>query len=263
MKILAMTCCCVDVFPEKNTVVAGGNALNLAVACSKTGKAGVYVMGNIGDDDYGKTVRESASRFNIDLSRLYTVKGFTAHHVINIDSNGDRYFKPGSWHDGVWKKYIITPSDAEFMKEMDAVATTCYESCFESIIDLRKKSNFMLSVDFHDEKINSHWEKYFNMIDLFFISGNNQNLDVLEKWSKKFNTVFTATLGRDGSISFHKGKKFLCDAVKVEKIIDTTGCGDSYQGTFLTDYLLRRDVRGAMESGSKAAAETLSFVGGF
>jgi hypothetical protein len=37
----------------------------------------------------------------------------------------------------------------------------------------------------------------------------------------------------------------------------------SYQGTFLTDYLLRRDVRGAMESGSNAAAETLSFVGGF
>jgi len=263
MKVLAMTCCCVDVFPEKNSVAAGGNALNLAVACSKTGKAEVYVMGNIGDDSYGLSVRQAASNFNIDLSRLYTVKGATAHHVINIDKNGDRYFKPGSWHDGVWKDFMITVSDSDFMKKMDAVATTYYEACFNSIIEVKNKADFRLSVDFHDEKINLDWEKYLNSIDLFFISGNNQNLEILEKWSRKFDAVFTATLGKEGSVSFHRGEKFTCDAVKVEKVVDTTGCGDSYQGAFIADYLLTGDVYSSMQSGSKAAAVTLSFVGGF
>ena len=44
-KILAMTCCCVDVFPEKNIVNAGGNALNAAASCSKTGKTEVFLNG--------------------------------------------------------------------------------------------------------------------------------------------------------------------------------------------------------------------------
>ncbi|MDD5020809.1 MAG: hypothetical protein PHR82_01580, partial [Endomicrobiaceae bacterium] len=72
MKILAMTCCCVDVFPEKDSVVAGGNALNLVVVCSKTNKADVYIMGNIGDDNYGKIVKESMSGLNINSQHLYT-----------------------------------------------------------------------------------------------------------------------------------------------------------------------------------------------
>jgi hypothetical protein len=43
-KILTMACCCVDIFPEKNIVNAGGNALNVAVSCSKTSKADVFLM---------------------------------------------------------------------------------------------------------------------------------------------------------------------------------------------------------------------------
>lgn len=263
MKILAMTCCCVDVFPEKGSVVAGGNALNLAVACSKTGKADVYVMGNIGDDNYGKKVKEAISGFNINSQRLYTVKGATAYHIINIDENGDRYFKPNSWHDGVWKDYGISDSDRIFMKGMDVVATTCYESTFKDILKIREKSEFLLSVDFHDEKIDMSWEKYFSNIDLFFISGNNQKLKQLEKWSKKFNTVFTATLGKEGSVSYHKGTKYICEAIKVNKVIDTTGCGDSYQGAFIVNYSLHKDIKNAMVKGAESATITLSFVGGF
>lgn len=263
MKILAMTCCCVDVFPEKGAVVAGGNALNLAVACSKTGKADVYIMGNIGNDNYGKKVKDSISGFNINAQHLYTVKGETAHHIINIDENGDRYFKPDSWHDGVWRDYVISENDKIFMQSMDVVATTCYESTFKDILNIRAKSEFLLSVDFHDEKIDKCWEKYLNNVDLFFISGNNQKLKQLEIWSEQFNAVFVATLGKDGSAAYHKGKKYICDAVKVNKVIDTTGCGDSYQGAFIVDYSLHKDIKNAMVKGAEAASVTLSFVGGF
>ncbi|MDD5020995.1 MAG: PfkB family carbohydrate kinase, partial [Endomicrobiaceae bacterium] len=233
------------------------------VVCSKTNKADVYIMGNIGDDNYGKIVKESMSGLNINSQHLYTVKGVTAHHIINIDENGDRYFKPNSWHDGVWKDYVISDSDKIFMNGMDVVATTYYESTFKDILEIRKDSGFLLSVDFHDEKIDMSWEKYLNNIDLFFISGNNQKLEQLERWSKNFHTVFTATLGKCGSITYHKGNKYKCDAIKVSEVIDTTGCGDSYQGAFIVDYMLNKDIKSAMAKGSESAAITLSFVGGF
>jgi len=36
----------------------------------------------------------------------------------------------------------------------------------------------------------------------------------------------------------------------VEKVVDTTGCGDSYQGAFIVDYLMNGDILSAMKAGS-------------
>ena len=86
---------------------------------------------------------------------------------------------------------------------------------------------------------------------------------VLKKWSEKYNTLFVLTLGVDGSIAYKSGKEFTYEAVKVEKVIDTTGCGDSYQGAFITDYIINGDILSSMKAGSKSAAVTLSHIGAF
>lgn len=263
MKILAMTCCCVDVFPETGKVLPGGNALNLAVSCRKAGAENVYIAGNIGKDAYGAMLETAADKYKIDRSRLYAIEGQTANHTIHIDEKGDRYFKENSWVSGVWADYRVSGRDKSFMQTMDAVATTLYEPEFKSIISISRESSFLLSADFHDEKINPQWEEFFDAVDLFFISGKHKDLAKLEEWSKKFKTVFTATLGEHGSVSYENGKKYVCQAVKADKVVDTTGCGDSYQGAFLTEYLKSADVLKAMLKGSESAAETLSYIGGF
>lgn len=73
--------------------------------------------------------------------------------------------------------------------------------------------------------------------------------------------MFVATLAEYGSVAYKNGEEYSCKAVKVEKIVDTTGCGDSYQGAFIVDYLINKDVISAMKAGSEAAAVTLSFEG--
>ena len=75
--------------------------------------------------------------------------------------------------------------------------------------------------------------------------------------------MFIVTLGESGSTAYSGGKTYHCDAVKVTEVIDTTGCGDSYQAGFIASYLKNRDIKSAMENGSRSAAVTLSFIGGF
>lgn len=258
-----MTCNCVDVFPEAGKILPGGNALNFAVNCKNLGVEEVYLMGNIGRDKYGKTLKAAIDKYNINREMIYEKDGQTANHTINIDENGERYFKENSWISGVWADYRISRADAQFIRNMDAVATTFYDPAFAGLIDIKRNSDFFLCADFHDEKIKPEWEKYFDAVDLFFLSANNQPVEILREWSKRFAAVFTATFGKDGSISYKNGIEYICKAVNVDKIVDTTGCGDSYQSAFLVEYMKSKDIAKAMRKGSESAAKTLSFIGGF
>lgn len=262
VKIMAMSCSCVDVFPEQNKVAVGGNALNVAVSCKRSKKAEVYLAGNIGTDSYAKAIVESIDSFGIHRECLHVVEGDSANHVVHIDSSGDRYFTENSWTNGVYGDYKITPEDENRMKQMDGVATTLYDPEYRHILEIRKNSDFLLSVDFHDEKLNPEWEKDFDAIDLFFKSGKEEEFPMMKEWSLKYPTIFVATLGAKGSVTFYRGKEYWCDAVEVKEVVDTTGCGDSYQGAFIADYLTNQDIKKAMQAGSESAALTLGFVGG-
>ncbi len=263
MKILAMTCCCVDVYPEKGVVAAGGNALNLAANCTKMPKTEVHLMGNIGTDSYAEEIKKAVHKYDINHQHLYEVDGVSANHIIHIATDGDRYFTENSWTDGVYGDYRISPDDEIFMNSMDAIATTCYDPNFKKIIEISRNSDFILAVDFHDEKVNNEWEELFDAIQLFFISGRKEELPKLMEWSKKYKTVFVATLGKDGSVAYLDGLEYICPAVQVDEVVDTTGCGDTYQAGFIASYCETGNIETAMKEGSRLAAITLSHMGGF
>jgi len=269
MKILALANFCVDVFPQSGKILPGGESLNLGVNCKQDG-ADVFVMGNIGNDEYGKILKNAVDKNGLNSEKIYEVAGVTANHVIHIDEHGDRYFKAGAWTGGVLVNFKISAEDKKFLNTMDAVATTVVAPDFENIImsvsaDAGKRP--LTAVDFQDEKLKPEYEKYFPHIDLFFISGKNQDSaefhQKLKEWSEKYNTIFTATLAENGSVSYKNGAEFVCQAEKVEQVIDTTGCGDSYQAGFIVEYLKSKDVEKSMKNGSKFAAKTLSYIGGF
>jgi len=262
-KILALSCCCVDFFPEKNIINVGGNALNVAVSCVKTGKADVSLMGNIGKDKYAEEIIKTVDKYKINRQKLYMVDGATAHNKIYLTDEGEKYEKSDSWTNGVYADFRLTDENVAYMKTFDAVASTLNDPNFKHTLDVRRNAHFLLSMDFLDHAPKDEWENYFPAIDLFFISGKNEYSPLLKKWSEKYNTVFVSTLGAHGSIVYKNGIEYSCEAVKVEKVVDTTGCGDSYQGAFIVDYLINGDILSAMKAGSQSAAVTLSHVGAF
>ena len=261
-KILSLSCTCVDVFPDKGTAEAGGNSLNVAASCALTKRAAVYLMGNIGTDAYAADIKEKAEKYGIDCSRLYEAEGESAYNTIRITPDGDRIISDDNWVNGVYIDFEISPEDEAFVRSMDAVATTCRDPVLSQLLELRRTSEFLLSADFMERVPSEDWKRMFNAIDLFFISGKPEFLPVLRQWSCEFpRVIFTATLGEYGSVSFKAGSEYKCKAVQVNEVIDTTGCGDSYQGAFVVDYLYSSDIETAMKAGSESAAKTLSFVG--
>ncbi|MCL2072186.1 MAG: PfkB family carbohydrate kinase [Oscillospiraceae bacterium] len=274
-----MSTFCVDYFPESDEAKVGGNALNVAVSCAKlnksggvggsaaeqsacrqqTGEAEVFVMGNIGSDSFGTAIREKAAHHGINHEHLYTIEGETASNKVYLTADGDRYFKDDSWTNGVLRDFVISANDSTLINTVDAVATTINDSL---IMQIANASPRLLSVDFMDGTPCEDWREYFPSIDLFFVSAKSADLPLYKTWSREFpHIVFVATLGADGSVAFKGGEEFRCGAVEVEKVVDTTGCGDSYQGAFIVKYLTSGDISSAMRAGAESAAVTLGFVG--
>lgn len=263
MKIVALGTSCVDIYPQKETVTPGGEALNIAAHIAPKTDGGVFLMGQIGNDDYGKVILESINGLKIDLQHLYQVAGETAHHIIHIREDGDRYFEEGAWHGGVSSDFRLNDSDRKLINDSHGVITTLWEPNLNELISLKKKSPYTLAVDFNEQRDFGHWDDLIGDLDIFFISGEESLYSDFLHRSLNSDTVYVLTLAEKGSKAFYQGKEYYCPAVNVSNVVDTTGCGDCYQGNFLVEYIRSRDISKAMKVASEEAAKVTSYVGGF
>ena len=77
---------------------------------------------------------------------------------------------------------------------------------------------------------------------------------VRQVWAKYRPKVCGATMGVRGSMAFD-GKEFVrCPAFKVEKVVDTTGCGDLFHTGFAIRYLETQDLMACQRFGAAVSA---------
>ena len=77
---------------------------------------------------------------------------------------------------------------------------------------------------------------------------------VRQVWAKYRPKVCGATMGVRGSMAFN-GKEFVrCPAFKVEKVVDTTGCGDLFHTGFAIRYLETQDLLACQQFGAAVSA---------
>ncbi len=264
MKICAMPTLCVDVYEHNGEIRPGGEALNFAAIASRYSHIDISIIGAVGDDNYGREIIRSIEGRKINTDNLHILPNVpTASHTISLTEDGDRYFKEGAWNGGALDVFSLNNSDKEKIRRCDAAFVTYYTPAFHELIELRRNNNFMLAVDFDICRDFAQTELYLPYIDYFFISGNEEILPIFCEWAKRYDTIFNITLAEKGSVTYHHESRYRVSAVPVEKVVDTTGCGDSYHAGFLCHHLRHADIRRAMTEGSRTASETLSHVGGF
>ena len=263
-RILCMPTLCADIFEHSGEILPGGEALNFACIACRYDHVDVSLLGAIGEDEPGRHIQQVIRDRRIDGRNVHVIPGgATATHKISIDAHGDRYFKPGAWNGGVLNTYRLTEHDVAAMNAADIVFCTWYSPNFREALEARKKGGFRLAIDFDIERDFMKMESVLTWVDFFMISGDDSVLPVARAWSEKYDGLFNVTLAERGSVTYHHGKEYRVSAVPVDKVIDTTGCGDSYHAGFICSYVKDGDVTAAMHEGSRVASETLSHVGGF
>ena len=262
--ILAMDCLCADVFDSTGAILPGGEALNFAAIASEFPAVSVSIMGAIGGDEYGAAILKSIENKRIDRNFIHVFPDEkTATHRIYLTSEGDRYFKPDSWNGGVRDTYRLSGSDRSRIMRADAVFITYDSPNFDDVLELRKRGKFALAVDFNVFRDLESLTPILDYIDYFMISGNESLLPEFCELSKRFGGVFNVTLAEKGSVTYRVGREYRTGAVPVEKVVDTTGCGDSYHAAFLCSLLAGSDISSAMSAASRTASRTLAHLGGF
>ncbi len=261
MKITALTSCCVDFFPEQDRIYVGGNSINFATQCKLSGIENVSIIGAVGNDNFGKLVENHLDKVKINRTYLYRMEEPTASNKIFINEKGDRYFKSDSWNGGAFDVFRLSEKDWSYLADSTIVAMPAGDPNLRDLLK-RRNNKQLIIIDFLDYFGLVDIEKFIDKIDVVFLSGKEELLDDLSELSKKSKKMIVATLGSKGSVLFYNKRAYYQEAIKVDKIIDTTGCGDSFQAAFSITWIKTNDIHKSLKAGSIAASKVLGFMGG-
>ena len=259
LRVLAMTVHCVDIFPELNQFYIGGNSLNFATQAIKSG-AETAVLGAVGFDQFGDSILNYYREGKIEHTHLYQIRGDTASNRIFIDEHGDRYFKPDSWHDGLFGTFRLSEDDWEYANSFDVIHIPTTDPNFMDACE--RMGNTRLIADFLDTTDPDFIERRLPFVQIGFISTPKKKVGFFQQLAEKYQTLMVLTHGSEGSTAIWNKKLFFHPVKCVDKVIDTTGCGDAYQAAFTVEWLESHDIEKAMLKGTDAASRILNHVGG-
>lgn len=262
MKICAMTCSTVDLYPQKNLVFVGGNAVNFAIQCQASGITEVSVLGAAGQDRYEVEIRRRLEDNRINTSHFHRLPGITASNRIYVNEQGDRYFLPDSWDGGVYAEYRLTDEDWVFANTHHLVSMVTVDENFTAALT-RLNAPVLLHADFLDTRNFDLLEQNLDRIDIAFFSGDDAVVECAKSIARSTTAFIVVTLGAQGSVALRHDQVSYQPALPVNRIIDSTGCGDAFQAAFICSWYRHYNLEQALLAGSEAAAKTLTHMGGF
>ena len=261
MKITALTSCCVDVYPELDKTYVGGNSLNFATQCKLSGISDVSIIGAVGNDGFGVLIEQHFDKCGLPGTHLHRIDNATAFNKIFIDEKGDRYFKEDSWNGGAFDAFRLSENDWKFLENSDLMAMPAGDPNLKELLK-RRNDRQLVIIDFLDYFSIGFIEQLIESIDITFISAGEEMLDSLNALAMKYGKMIVATMGSKGSVAFYDQSYCFQEAIEVDEMMDTTGCGDAFQAAFAIEWYRSNDIQKALSNGAIAAKNVLGFIGG-
>ena len=250
----------------------GGGSGNMACAAAKLGARTAFI-GQVGDDAFGRTLRDVVQKNGVDVSRLRLSPDYqTSLAFVHLDEHGDRSFSFYRRH-GADTMLEAAPEDY-------ALIDDCRAFFYSSVLmtaEPARTASFRLAEYAHRRGVTTVfdpnlrlnlWDSaahardcilrampYADIVkvseeELVFLTGEND----LEKAAAALRNRFAmkallVTLGPAGCIAYVGKDRYTQPAADVETI-DTTGAGDSFTGGLL--YCL---LQGKADVTERTAAE--------
>ena len=268
MKLVSIGEATADYYPNIDKTLVGGISLNFAIHAKRCGADEVSLVSRVGQDANGRLILNRLAQEEIDASHVAILDGKSANCEIVVLENGERYFPPNSYHQHVLADFEPSSADLKFVQQHDYLV-----SRYDISYTKASFNKVMLELDFSGKRIADFGDwfdyqgrhpaiyPYLSQIDLAFISGDEETIETFLPVSSQYKSQLVITLGEMGSIALVDGGVVTQSAVPVEKIVDTTGCGDAFQAAFTVSFFQNGDIPAALQAGAENAAKTLQHFG--
>lgn len=235
----------------------GGAPCNVLAMLQKFGKKTAFI-GKVGDDSFGKMLREAVAGQGIDISNLVMDKEIpTTLAFVHTAPDGDRSFSfyrnPGAdmmlraeevdrsilQDSRIFHFGSLSMTDTEVEKATKMAVETAKEAGALISFDPNLRPPLWRSLDVAKEKIaygisQCHILKISDD-EIAFFTGTSDIDEGVAKIQKQFNTpLICATMGKLGSRAYYNGtQRVECDSFLCKDTIETTGAGDTFMACVL------------------------------
>lgn len=248
----------VDTFAKRRGGTAGNMSYTLGLLQTP------HILFSVAGNDFDE-YKKAFEKLNIDLSNVMIDKTQTSSTGFAMTDKQDNqiwgYFYGASKHipklelkkvakKGDW--VVIGPSGASGSMSM-------VRQCVELEIQYMFDPGFILT-QVNDEDLSYGVENSSHVI------GNDYEINLMtnrvKKWRElAFRKIVITTLGAEGAMIEHEGKKEQIKAVSPKKVVDPTGAGDAFRSGFLAGVERGLDLKTSGQMGAVAASFAIEQYG--
>ena len=260
----------------------GGSPTNVAMNCSRLGLKAM-IVGTVGSDGFGEYIFERLNSINVVTDNIKKLNAKPTSVVFVSKSKGTPDFIPFREADSFITEDQISKN---VLQQSNIFHTTCFALSKEpakSTILKKAEEAFnlgcKLSIDLnYTKKLWDTQEEAIRVIKtycrfnpLIKISEDDMfrlfekeltHQEIFEFFHNLGVDTVCLTLGENGvKLSQLEKKTITLPAIKVKKIIDTTGAGDAFWSGFLYAYIKEKPIEDCLQIALKLAALKLQNVG--
>ncbi len=237
---------------HKISKVPGGACSNTISAVGKLGGKGIF-YGVVSNDEYGKTYIEKIAKNG--------VKSIVKTHPYGISGSSNILTTPDAERTmltnlGISREYAIEDIDENLFLSSKIFHITGYKwdtdlqkKVIEHFLEKAKKNGMVVSFDIADPFcINRNKDDFKRIIpqyvDILFankeeatvLSGSSDPVEAGKIIRKMGPKIVLVKVGAEGAYLFYDNAFEKIEPYKAPKVLDSTGCGDSFAGGFLYGY---------------------------
>ena len=261
----------------------GGSAANVAVGLVRLGVA-VVMVAAVGDDGYGRWVKEDLVREGVDVQGICTIHdAFTPMVMALIEPDGERLVV--AWPPEGGAHLQLTPDTVDWTSIESASWLHTTGMCLRAspareatlrAMQLARKIGVKVSIDLNlrleswdlDEQTRSEFERAIELSDVVFGNAKEEIMPMARSESVEAavqrlcdgERIVVARQGNKGALVATPKETFHAPAFHTQ-VVDTLGAGDAFDGGFIAACLAKVDAREAARWGNAVAALKIGRVG--
>lgn len=269
--------CIVERYPEEDGSThilemhnqGGGCCATALVAASRLGFSTAFI-GNTGDDEAGRQIRETFIADNVSIEGVDIIEGRRSSlGYVMIDpakSTRTKFPYRNNLPDIKWteEKYDLI-RNARILH----IDSTNYNNSMEAA-RIAREAGIPVSMDGCSKKVdNSPNARLAAMADIlimneafpYYTSGKDNLEEAMKYFADAGSKIVISTLGEKGCVALIDGELKRFPAYKVNAI-DSTGAGDVFHGAFVAAYLRNYSLEECIRYASAVAAIKCMKIGG-